>query len=144
MKKLIVAILSILLTSTSLFSQKVTQEDKRQKAHYNINKFRQLNQELPTPNKQHTASGAPGSEYTHQQVDYKMNVILDDENQKLFGEETITYHNNSKDALDYLWLQLDQNINAPDSKTDDIKSGGPYSLYKPESFTSTFIKPFEG
>ena len=46
-------------------------------------KFRQLGpDELATPNTYRTASGAPGAEYWQQQVDYKMNLILDDENQK--------------------------------------------------------------
>ena len=29
----------------------------------------------------------------------------------------ITYHNNSKDYLEYLWVQLDQNMRAKDSKS---------------------------
>ena len=133
------------MTFFSLFAQEVEQKKERQKGHYNINKFQQLNQELPTPNKQHTASGAPGHEYTHQQVDYIMDIILDDENQKLLGEETITYHNNSKDALEYLWMQLDQNMRAPNSKTPDINGGGPSPIYKPGSFVKSFMnKPFQG
>ena len=39
-----------------------------------------------------------------------MDIELDDENTKLYGNETITYTNNSPDALPYLWVQLDQNI----------------------------------
>jgi len=38
----------------------------------NDNKFRQLGQELPTPNVYRTASGAPGHEYWQQQADYNM------------------------------------------------------------------------
>lgn len=144
MKKLFFVFLSIVLMATSPFAQEVEQKKEKQKGHYNISKFQQLKQEFPTPNKQHTASGAPGYEYAQQQVDYKMNIILDDENQKLFGEETITYHNNSKDVLDYLWLQLDQNMRAPDSKTPEI-SNGPETLYNPALFTQMFIgKPFPG
>jgi hypothetical protein len=81
----------------------------------NQNKFRQLYDELPTPNSYRTASGAPGPEYWQQRADYKIKMELDDENQKLYGEETITYHNNSPDQLTYLWLQLDQNVRAKDS-----------------------------
>ena len=33
----------------------------------------------------------------------------------------ITYKNNSKDNLDYLWVQLDQNMRAKDSKTPDVQ-----------------------
>ncbi len=81
----------------------------------NKNKFRQLYQELPTPNVYRNASGAPGHKYWQQQADYKIKVELDDENQRIYGEETITYHNNSPDVLEYLWVQLDQNMRAKDS-----------------------------
>ncbi len=39
-----------------------------------------------------TASGAPGEAYYQNEADYKMEIVLDDENTKLSGEETITYH----------------------------------------------------
>ena len=74
---------------------------------YNHNKFRQLKQELATPNVYRTASGAPGHEYWQQKADYKISIKLDDKNQRIYGEETITYHNQSPDPLNYLWLQLD-------------------------------------
>ena len=72
-------------------------------------KFKQLGPELATPNEQRTASGAPGNAYWQQRADYVMNITIDDATQTLFGEETITYYNQSPDALTYLWLQLDQN-----------------------------------
>lgn len=81
------------------------------------NKFRQLEQDLPTPNVYRNAAGAPGHLYWQQKADYIISVELDDENQRIYGEETITYHNNSPDALDYLWVQLDQNMRAKDSDT---------------------------
>ena len=145
MKKLFLPILLIVVFSNSILAQQTEPQKERQNGHYNISKFRQLKEELPTPNKQHTASGAPGYEYTQQQVDYKMDIILDDENKKILGEETITYHNNSKDNLEYLWVQLDQNVRAPDSKSKDIRSGGPDVLYSPSKFTKSFMgKPFLG
>jgi hypothetical protein len=73
-------------------------------------KFAQLGQELPTPNAYRTAGGAPGHDYYQQKADYKIAIKIDDKTQKLTGEETITYTNNSPDKLEYLWLQLDQNI----------------------------------
>ena len=81
----------------------------------NQNPFRQLGQELPTPNTYRTASGDKGHEYWQQQADYDMKIRLDDETQKIYGEETITYTNNSPDDLDYLWVQLDQNVRAKES-----------------------------
>ncbi|MBC6995832.1 M1 family metallopeptidase [Neolewinella lacunae] len=85
----------------------------------NINKnpFRQLYMELPTPNVYRNAAGAPGHQYWQQKADYVMDVRLDDATQRIYGTSTITYHNNSPDVLDYLWLQLDQNVRALDSDT---------------------------
>jgi len=86
----------------------------------NLNKFKQLYDELPTPNSYRTASGAPGHEYWQQKADYNMDITLDDEAQKIYGFETITYTNNSPDQLSYLWLQLDQNYRAKDSDSHAI------------------------
>ena len=86
----------------------------------NKNPFRQLKQELPTPNSYRTAAGFPGHEYYQQKADYVMNIELDDNKQILSGEETVTYHNMSPDALPYLWVQLDQNVRAKDSDTKKI------------------------
>jgi len=90
----------------------------------NTSKFRQLGQELPTPNVYRTASGAPGHEYYQQRADYDMSITLDDETQRIYGEETITYTNNSPDELRYLWVQLDQNMRAQNSMTQQIQTGG--------------------
>lgn len=86
-------------------------------------KFAQLDQELPTPNEYRNAAGAPGHHYYQQKADYKINVSINDENQVLKGDEIITYTNNSPDQLDYLWLQLDQNIYSEnsDNKMIDIE-----------------------
>ena len=116
MKNILFLILTLII-SYATFSQK---------------KFAQLDSELPTPNDYRTASGAPGHGYYQQKADYKMNLTIDDETQKLYGVETITYTNNSPDQLSYLWLQLDQNIYSQDSdskiieieKMEDFKSIG--------------------
>ena len=108
-----ILLFALLIGSASVFAQE----------NINNNKFRQLGQELPTPNVYRTASGAPGHEYYQQQVDYDMDIELDDETQRLFGSSTITYHNNAPDELRYLWLQLDQNMRAKDSDTKKIATG---------------------
>ena len=78
-------------------------------------KFRQLDELLPTPGAVRTASGAPGHAYWQQRADYTMRATLDENKRSLTGSGTITYHNNSPDTLKYLWLQLDENIYKPDS-----------------------------
>ncbi len=78
-------------------------------------KFRQLEETLPTPNEQRTASGAPGSRYWQQRADYSIDVKLDENERSLSGSEVIRYSNASPDELTYLWVQLDMNIFSPDS-----------------------------
>lgn len=80
-------------------------------------KFKQLYEEFPTPNDYRTASGAPGHAYWQNRANYAIKVVLDDKTQSIAGEETITYLNESPDALTYLWVQLDQNINEKNSDT---------------------------
>lgn len=80
-------------------------------------KFAQIENLIPTPNEYRNAAGAPGHNYYQQQADYKMELVLEDNNQILRGIETITYTNNSPDALSYLWLQLDQNLFSKSSDT---------------------------
>ena len=88
----------------------------------NQNKFKQLDEVLPTPNVYRTASGAPGHEYWQQRADYDMKIRIDDENQILYGDEKIKYYNNSPDQLTYLWVQMDQNVRAKDSHSHDIRT----------------------
>ena len=144
MKQIFQLLLPLVIVSTSVFAQEGQQKNEQQ-AHYNISKFKQLNEELPTPNTQHTASGAPGYEYTQQQVDYKIDIVLDTENHRINGKQTITYHNNSKDSLEYLWVQLDQNVRAANSKGSDRNSSRSRISYSLSSFTKNFMdKPFNG
>lgn len=120
MNKLTLLICIFLSVNFSLTGQNSSKSP--QKGHTDQNKFRQLKDKFPTPNNRRTASGAPGYEYSQQKVDYVMEITLDEANNKIYGNENITYKNNSKDYLEYLWVQLDQNMRAPDSKTPLSKS----------------------
>ncbi|ULC60477.1 M1 family metallopeptidase [Flaviramulus sp. BrNp1-15] len=144
MKKLTYFILSIVFVSTSVFAQE--QQNTKPQGHTDQNKFRQMKDVLATPNETRTASGAPGHAYTQQKVDYVMDIRLDENKSQLFGDEKITYHNNSKDYLEYLWVQLDQNMRARDSKTPDINSESFNAAFNgPQSFTRTNLKKrFDG
>jgi hypothetical protein len=78
-------------------------------------RFRQLQELLPTPSDYRAASGAPGHRYWQQRADYVIDVSIDEKARQLTGRERVTYHNHSPDALAYLWVQLDANIFAPHS-----------------------------
>jgi len=103
--------LALFLCSTSLLQAQVVSNDKFKQE----DKFRQLEETLPTPNEFRTASGAPGEKYWQQEVDYEIDVELDDKLQKIIGTEKVTYTNKSPDKLNYLWMQLDTNILSFDS-----------------------------
>lgn len=79
------------------------------------NRFEQLERMLRDPSVYRAASGAPGHKYWQQRADYQIEAELDDNNQRLTGSEKITYYNQSPDALDYLWLSLDENVRQPDN-----------------------------
>jgi hypothetical protein len=113
--------------------------------HVNNNKFKQLKDELATPNSFRTASGAPGRDYYQQKVDYVMDIELDDQNQKIYGKESITYTNNSPDDLSYLWIQLDQNIRKKDAPALEKNGEGSEPILRVETFVNTYFKePFDG
>ena len=145
MKKLNFSLTFILcLTVTLGFAQQEIKKE-REPGHTNQSKFKQLYEEFATPNTYRSASGTPGPDYYQQQADYKIDIELDDKEAKIYGEETITYFNNSPDDLEYLWLQLDQNVRAKDSKSP-LRDESELSIaYSSEKFVETLMqKPFEG
>ncbi|MEP3371031.1 MAG: M1 family metallopeptidase [Maribacter dokdonensis] len=145
MKRVKYAFASILFLFTAVTFAQETMTKEKEPGHYNQSKFKQLYEEFSTPNTYRSASGAPGPDYYQQQADYVMDIRLDDKNAKLFGEETITYTNNSPDDLEYLWVQLDQNVRAKDSKAA-LKNGSGISLGdSPDKFVGNFMtEPFDG
>jgi len=68
------------------------------------------------PSRYRSANGAPGPDYWQNRADYVITARLSPKTKTLSGVVTITYTNDSPDALDVLWLQLDQNIYRRDSR----------------------------
>lgn len=145
MKLLTYYIACTLFLFVAVLNAQDSQNGEREPGHYNQNKFKQLYEEFATPNIYRSASGAPGPEYYQQQADYKMDIELDDKNARIFGEETITYTNNSPNDLEYLWLQLDQNIRTNTSKAL-LRNGAEMSpAEEPDAFAAKYLKePFDG
>ncbi len=127
----------LLFTAVASAQEETTKE--RAPGHLNQSKFRQMYEEFATPNMYRSASGTPGPNYYQQQADYKMDIELDDRNARIYGEETITYHNNAPEALEFLWLQLDQNVRAQDSKAPLRNGNGVSTVYRTEAFTKEFL-----
>ena len=144
MKAINFKLIMISLIFSFTTSQEVS-DDSKQKGHLNTNKFRQMYQEFSSPNMFRTAAGAPGPAYYQQQADYKINIELDDQNKRIYGDEIVTYTNNSPDNLEYLWVQLDQNVRKKDSPSLEKDGDGAAPSYLPSGFTNKFInKPFDG
>jgi hypothetical protein len=138
-------VLSALFVTVGVFAQQDQEKKEPQQGHKNENKFKQLYEEFSTPNMYRAASGAPGAAYYQQQADYKMDLELDDVNAKLSGFETITYTNNSPDVLNYLWVQLDQNMRAKDSKTPLIQGSGVSPVAQIASYANDYMgEGFDG
>jgi hypothetical protein len=79
---------------------------------------------LPDPvNAYRSGNGAPGPAYWQNEADYEMHAALDTKAKTLQNDETITYTNNSPDALTSVWIQLDQNIYRKDSRGYLVNGG---------------------
>ncbi len=72
----------------------------------------------PSPGQFRTASGKPSDRYWQNKADYTIRATLYEgqRDTTINGDVIITYTNNSPDELEYLWLQLDQNLFKPDSR----------------------------
>ncbi len=71
--------------------------------------------DLPTPNGMRTATGMPGEDYWQQQVDYRIEVTLNVEQESVAATAHVTYTNNSPQDLPYVWISLEQNLFRADS-----------------------------
>ncbi len=100
-------------------------------------KFEQIDDLLPTPNQYRAGSGAPGESYWQQKADYVIKVTLDEQKQEIRGEEQVTYTNNSPHTLNYLWVQLDQNVRKDGNFDDQTKT---FSI--PDTVTAKFTDKY--
>jgi hypothetical protein len=143
MKKITYLIVIVTVVSQLSFAQETGKESN--KDFRNPDKFKQMYDLLATPNMYRTASGAPGPEYYQQQADYKMDIELDDKNTKLYGKETVTYTNNAKEALDYLWMQLDQNLQSRKSLSPLVESTKTDPAMSVQGFSRKYLEEdFDG
>ncbi|MBV9988878.1 MAG: M1 family metallopeptidase [Chitinophagaceae bacterium] len=67
-------------------------------------------------NEYRAASGQPGPKYWQNRADYQLSARLNDETNEIIGSEVLTYTNNSPLKMDFIWMQLDQNLFKQDSR----------------------------
>jgi len=85
-------------------------------ATYNPHDFFLQSFNPPAGNGYRSANGTPGPLYWQNSASYLIHATLSEKDTTITGDVTVTYTNNSPDKLDYLWLQLDQNIFNPSSR----------------------------
>jgi hypothetical protein len=71
-------------------------------------------------NEFHSPNGEPGAKYWQNRVDYQLDVKLDTVAKTISGSANISYTNNSPDALQYLWLHLDQNTYKKEARSNFV------------------------
>jgi hypothetical protein len=105
MKRLIIALLAPALLSIDVVAQTAP-------ATSTYNHREAFNPQFypQSGNDYRSASGKPGPKYWQNRADYKLDCTLDTAAHKVTGTAVITYTNNSPDNLEFVWLQLDQNI----------------------------------
>lgn len=67
-------------------------------------------------NEYRSASGKPGAKYWQNSVDYRIKTHLNDQTDRITATVTMEYTNNSPDQLEFIWLQLDQNMFAKEAR----------------------------
>jgi len=67
-------------------------------------------------NDQRAATGEPGSNYWQNRADYTIDVKLNEQTNEISGAEVLTYTNNSPLKMNFIWMQLDQNLFKLDSR----------------------------
>ncbi|RQP09866.1 MAG: M1 family peptidase [Chryseobacterium sp.] len=67
-----------------------------------------------------SASGRPGHNYWQNRADYDLSATLNEARNEITGSAVVTYTNNSFDPMNFVWMQLDQNLFKKDSRGNAV------------------------
>ena len=67
-----------------------------------------------------SASGQPGAEYWQNRADYVLTAKLNEAKNEIVGTDIITYTNNSPDQMNFVWMNVDQNLFKDDSRGNAV------------------------
>jgi hypothetical protein len=109
--------LSIILFSTIL-SRAQNRQQNDTTSRYNPSTLFSTTFYTDKGNEFHASNGEPGLKYWQNRVDYQLKAAIDTVTKTLNATENLYYTNNSPDALQYLWLQLDQNTYKKDARSN--------------------------
>jgi hypothetical protein len=103
---------SLLICSEFLKAQNGVPENSG----YNPHDFFTQGFNPPAGNTYRSAKGTPGPMYWQNSASYLIHATLSEKDTSITGDVRISYINNSPDPLEYVWLQLDQNLFDPKSR----------------------------
>ncbi|HEY8927622.1 MAG TPA: M1 family metallopeptidase [Mucilaginibacter sp.] len=66
------------------------------------------------------ADGEPGPKYWQNRADYQLAATLNDQTNEITGSEVVTYTNNSPQKMDFVWMNMEQNMFKEDSRGQAI------------------------
>jgi len=102
---------------TSLISLSVLAQTAASDSKYNQHQAFRSTSVFPSRNSEYrSVNGNTGKRYWQNKANYKIDVTLDTAIHTIEGRVEIKYINNSPDELNYVWLQLDQNIFREDAR----------------------------
>ncbi|HEY4936806.1 MAG TPA: M1 family peptidase, partial [Puia sp.] len=100
-------LLSLLLISMGFLN---AQNERKDSSAYNPQDFFSQSFYQAAGNSYRSSNGTPGPMYWQNSASYLIHATLSEKDTSITGDVIISYINNSPDKLDYLWLQLDQNL----------------------------------
>lgn len=110
-------LIKTVLLSTSLLSVSILYAQEAPKYDY-TEAFKPFYKHNGTETR--SASGQPGHNYWQNRADYNITATLNDSTNEITGSEEIIYTNNSFDNMNFVWMQMDQNLFSKDSRGNAI------------------------
>jgi hypothetical protein len=108
-----------IFSAALMFSGSITLITAQEKPKYDYNEaFKPFYTKNATETR--TASGKPGHNYWQNRADYNISASLNEEKNEITGSQEIIYTNNSFDTMNFVWLQMDQNLFAKDSRGNAV------------------------
>ena len=130
-----------LLVSLSLsLSFSFSQQQTKIESIYNPQETFAQNFYTKNGNEFRSANGSPGAKYWQNRADYNLQATMDTVKNELSCNEIIHYTNNSPDALQSLWVQLDQNTYRADARSNFYSTFGATQHTDGYEFENVFLE----
>ena len=110
----------ILMLTFSLWSQNETTKTNEKVSKYNYHDSFEPFFYTKNGTNTRSASGQPGAEYWQNRADYQLTAKLDEQKNEITGSGVVTYTNNSPDKMNFVWMNLDQNLFQADSRGNAV------------------------